>query len=151
LKEWAASLVPHQRYDMEERGFFAYPGTFTSSAQLVAALGHLQSDLATEPTQLAPGLLVTGALIDELRARGIRAAIVVPPLHPYAYEQVGATLDRADAVIRAFASSHGAELIDCRSSVGPADFRDLVHLSAAGALKHSRCIGGQVGAALAQH
>ncbi|HKC91674.1 MAG TPA: SGNH/GDSL hydrolase family protein [Candidatus Limnocylindria bacterium] len=145
LKEWAASLVPHQRYDMEQRGFFAYPGTFTSSAQLLAALGHLTSDLAAEPTQSAPGLSVTGELIDELRARGIAAAIVVPPLHPYAYEQVGATLERADAVIRAFATSHGAELIDCRTSVGPEDFRDLVHLSEAGALKQSRCIGRQIG------
>jgi len=73
-------------------------------------------------------------------------AIVVPPLHPYAYEQVGLYLDRADAVIREFAVAHGAELIDCRSSVGPTDFRDLVHLSESGALKHSRCIGGQLGA-----
>ncbi len=144
LKEWAASLVPHQRYDMAERGFFAYPGTFTSSAQLVAAVGHLVPDLATEPTPTAPGLTVTGELIDDLRGRGIDVAIVVPPLHPFAYEQVGTYLDRADAVVRAFAVAHGATLIDCRASVGPADFRDLVHLGEAGALKQSRCIGEQL-------
>jgi hypothetical protein len=146
LKEWLASLVPQQRYDLAERGFFAYPGTFTSSAQLVAAAGHLAPDIATQPSVSSPGLTVTGDLIDELRARGVAVAIVVPPLHPFAYQQSGAYLDRADAIIREFAVAHGADLIDCRASVGPSDFRDLVHLNESGAVKQSRCIGGQLGA-----
>lgn len=145
LKEWLASWVPGHAYDMTKRGFYPYPGSFTSPAQLGAALAKLDPDASTELSSSAPGLAVTRELIDELRARGIRVAIVLPPLHPFAYEQRGPYLDRANAIITEFAAAEGAAVLDCRGSVGPSDFRDLVHLGETGAIKFSRCLGDQLG------
>lgn len=145
VKEWLASWVPQHAYDMAKRGFYPYPGSFTSPAQLVAALAKLDPDASTELSSSAPGLAVTGELIDGLRARGISVAIVLPPLHPFAYQERGPYLERADAMITAFAASKGAVVLDCRASVGPSDFRDLVHLGEAGAIKFSRCLGDRIG------
>jgi hypothetical protein len=86
----------------------------------------------------------------ELRARGIAVAFVHPPIHPAAYEQNGEFLTRGEAAVRELAASEDVVLIDCRAAVTPDDFRDLLHLRAAGATKHSRCVGDAVRALAAR-
>ena len=83
-------------------------------------------------------------IIADIRARGIAVAILVPPFHPAAYDQAGAFLENANVAIGEFARNEHVPVIDCRSVVTAADFRDLDHLQAAGAAKHSRCVGDQL-------
>jgi len=143
LKEWLSSLAPGQRYDEALLGYYVAPGSANSSTRLAAELGRLFGGLG-QPTPSAPGALVIGSLINELRARDIAVAIFEPPLHPAAYGQVGGYLEGADAAVREFANQHRVPLIDCRAAVSSADFRDAVHLVESGARKHSLCVGNQI-------
>ncbi len=143
IKEWLASLVPGQRYDEALRGLWIPPGSATSPVQL-AAVGQDVLGGVKEPTPNAPGAIATLSLVDELRAQGIAVAMLVPPLHPAAYEQAAPYLDRADAVVRELAVKHSIPIIDCRSAVSAEDFRDFDHLIHAGAEKHSTCVGDQI-------
>jgi hypothetical protein len=147
VKEWAGSAVPQQRYDESLRGLYVPPGSASSPAQLAAAAEYVFRDLS-EPTTQSQGATVFDALIADLRARGIAVAILLPPLHPAAYDHAGPYLDRADALLREFASGRGAALIDCRAAVSAADFRDLDHLLQAGAMKQSTCVGRRLQALL---
>jgi hypothetical protein len=143
VKEWLRSLVPSQRYDEARSGYYLAPGSATSPAQLLSGLNAIFTDV-TEPSDTAPGAAVVASLIAELRARGIAVAIFVPPLHPFAYEHVGPYLERGDAAVKAFAAAHGVPLIDCRSVIALADYRDAYHVLASGAMKQSRCVGEQL-------
>lgn len=143
LKEWLGSLAPGQRYDESLLGYWVAAGSIDSYARLSATAGRLFEDVG-EPTSSAPAAEVIGSLIDELRARDIAVAIMVPPLHPTAYEQGATYLERAESAIRALAGQHRVPVVDCRAAVSPADFRDVTHLLEAGAEKHSACIGQQL-------
>jgi hypothetical protein len=140
LKEWVGSLAPGQRYDESLRGYWVAAGHANSYDRLVATAGRLFAGVG-EPTVSAPGAIVLASLIDELRARGIAVAILVPPLHSTAYEQAGPYLERADATVHELARQRGIPIIDCRASISPTDFRDVTHLVASGAEKHSVCVG----------
>jgi hypothetical protein len=143
LKEWVGSMAPGQRYDETLRGYWVAAGLANSYDRLVATASRLFADVG-EPTTSASGAIVVGSLIDELRARGIAVAILVPPLHSTAYERAGPYLERADAAVRELAGQRGIPVIDCRASVSPTDFRDVTHLVASGAEKHSVCVGEQL-------
>jgi hypothetical protein len=87
---------------------------------------------------------VIRSLVEDLRARGIAVAFLVPPLHATAFEEAGPYLAHADVAIRELADQSGVPLIDCRAVVSPADFRDVTHLMRPGAERHSRCVGERV-------
>jgi hypothetical protein len=142
LKEWVTSLVPGQRYDEGKLGLYAPGGSLLGAAQLIASASRINRNPADVPTLSGPWAPVMTALVQDLRARGVSVAILVPPLHPMAYDQAGPYLARADAVVREYAANLGLPLIDCRSTVSPGDFRDLIHLNTSGASKQSDCVGG---------
>jgi hypothetical protein len=144
IKEWIASLMPRQRYDEGQRGYYAVPGSATGASQLAAEVARMKNVHFGVPSTNAPGAAVIRALITYLRARGIAVAIIVPPLHPTAYELNGAFLERGDAAVRELAREEGVPVIDCRGALVPDDFRDLLHLRESGAVKQSRCVGGQL-------
>ncbi len=144
IKEWIASLMPQQRYDEGQRGYYAVPGSATTANQLAAEVARMKVVHPGVPSIDSPGVLVTRSLIANLRARGIVVAVLVPPLHPAAYVQNGAYLEGAEVVIRDLAREQGAPLIDCRSATSVDDFRDLLHLRESGALKLSTCVGEQI-------
>jgi hypothetical protein len=143
LKEWASALLPGQRYDEALLGYYVAPGSANSYARLVAQTERLFEDVG-QASPTAPGALVIRALVDDLRALGIAVAFLVPPLHSTALEHAGPYLDRADAAIRELADDDDVPVIDCRSTVTAADFRDVTHLVELGAEKHSRCVGERV-------
>ena len=143
LKEWLGSVAPGQRYDESLLGYWVAAGSLDSHARLIATASRLFEHVG-EPSTSAPAAVVTGSLIDELRARGIAVTILVPPLHPTAYDVGGPYLERAEVAIRALADQRSVPIIDCRASVSPADFRDVTHLLQAGAEKHSACVGQQL-------
>ena len=143
LKEWASALAPGQRYDEALLGYYVAPGSANSYARLMAQTGRLFEDVG-QASPTAPGALVIRALVDDLRARGITVAFLVPPLHTAAFEYAGAYLEQADAAIRDLAGERDVPVIDCRATVTAADFRDVTHLVEPGAEKHSRCVGEQV-------
>jgi hypothetical protein len=140
LTEWVGSLAPGQRYDEALLGYWVAAGSIDSHARLIATADRLFEDVGSASSS-APGALVIGSLIDDLRARGIAVVFLVPPLHPTAYEEAAPYLERAEVAIQELASQHGVPIVDCRSSVTPADFRDVTHLQKAGAEKHSACVG----------
>jgi hypothetical protein len=143
LREWLGSAAPGQRYDESLLGYWVAAGSLESHERLIATADRLFDDVGP-PSTSAPAAMVTGALIDELRARGIGVAILVPPLHPIAYERAGPYLERAEVAIRELASARRVPIIDCRASVSSGDFRDVTHLLQAGAEKHSACVGQQL-------
>lgn len=143
LKEWASALAPGQRYDEALLGYYVAPGIANSYARLAAQADRLFQDVhQASPT--APGAAVIRSLVDDLRARGIAVAFLVPPLHPTAAEHAGPYLQQADAAIRELSNDQGVPLVDCRATVTPADFRDVTHLVQPAAERHSRCVGEQV-------
>jgi hypothetical protein len=142
IKEWLGSLAPGQRYNESLLGYWVAAGSLDSHARLIATADRLFGPVG-EATLSAPGAVVIAALIDELRARGIAVAILLPPLHPTAYERGGPYLERAEVTIRELAARHSVPIVDCRASVVPSDFRDVTHLLEAGAQKHSTCVGQQ--------
>ena len=144
VKEWLQSLVPGQRYDEAKRGLYVPPGSATSPAALAAAMEHYFPDPTAQVAPSAPGATALGALIEELRGRGISVAVLLPPFHPAVREHAGPFLDRADAAIQQFLSGYGVSVIDCRGAVAATDFRDLAHLTEQGAAKHSLCVGEQI-------
>src|SRR6266516_5029690 len=144
IKEWLASLMPNERYDEAQRGYYAVPGSASGVTQLAAEVVRMKAVHPGDPTVSGPGAAVTRSLIAELRARGIAVAILVPPIHPAAYEQNGAFLERGDAAVRALAIEERVPVIDCRSAVSLDDFRDLLHLRESGAQKQSACVGDQL-------
>jgi hypothetical protein len=143
LWAWLGSLLPGQRYDESLRGFYVPAGSGTSATQLAATAGQLLGE-PREASSSAAGANVFGTLIDELRSRGTAVALFVPPLHPAARELAGPYLDRADVAIREFAQRYDVPLIDCRSTVSAADFRDLDHPIETGAVKQSQCVGANI-------
>ena len=143
LKEWASALTPDQRYDEALLGYYVAPGSANSYARLVAQTERLFEDVG-DPSPAAPGAIVIGSLVDDLRARGITVAFLVPPLHSAALERAGPYLERADAAIRELAAEHAVPVIDCRATVTAADFRDVTHLVESGAERHSGCVGEQI-------
>ena len=148
--EWLASLVPGNRYDESERGYHFVPGSLLNRAQLEKAAAGLDPGPSDPPSSTGPGAAVIASLITELRARGISAAILLPPLHPVAQELAGPYLERWEASVRDLASAQGASIVDCRTAAAPSDFRDLIHLNRSGAAKHSACIGA-ITTALVNH
>jgi hypothetical protein len=140
IKDWLRSLVPSQRYDESHRGYYLAPGSATSPAQLLSGLNAIFRD-ATQPSETSPGAAAVASLISALRARGIAVAIMVPPIHPFAYEHVGPYLEREELAIQAFVAAQRVSLIDCRSTIALADYRDAYHVLEAGAMKQSTCIG----------
>jgi hypothetical protein len=143
IKEWLRSLVPSQRYDESHRGYYLAPGSATSPAQLLSGLEAIFT-AATEPSENSPGAVAVASLISALRARGIAVAIMVPPIHPFAYEHVGPYLEREELAVRAFVAAQRVPLIDCRSTIALADYRDAYHVLETGAMKQSRCVGEQL-------
>ncbi|HKY52414.1 MAG TPA: hypothetical protein VJP45_14250 [Candidatus Limnocylindria bacterium] len=148
LKEWASALAPGQRYDETLLGYYVAPGSATSYARLAAQADRLFEDVDGASPE-APGAVVMRALVDELHARGITVAFLLPPLHPAAFEHAGPYLERADVALRELAGQRGVPIIDCRATVSGGDFRDVTHLLASGAAKHSGCVGEQLRAVLA--
>ena len=142
LKEWASALAG-QRYDEALLGYYVAPGIANSYARLAAQADRLFQDVR-QASPSAPGAAVIRSLVDDLRARGIAVAFLVPPLHPAAAEQAGPYLQHADAAIRELADEQDVPLIDCRATVSSADFRDVTHLIKPAAEKHSRCVGEQL-------
>ena len=143
LKEWASALAPGQRYDEGLLGYYVAPGSANSYARLAAQADRLFQDVH-QASSSAPGAAVIRSLVDDLRARGIAVAFLVPPLHPAASEHGGPYLEHADGAIRELADEQGVPLIDCRSTVSSADFRDVTHLVKPAAEKHSQCVGEQL-------
>ncbi len=143
LKEWVSALGPGQAYDETLRGYYVAPGSANSYARLLAQTERLFEDVG-EASPTAPGATVITALVDDLRARGITVAFLVPPLHSAALEHAGPYLERADAAIRELAGERDVPVIDCRATVTAADFRDVTHLVEPGAERHSRCVGEQI-------
>lgn len=143
IKESLTGLTPGQRYDESLLGYYVAPGAANSPARLAAAAQRLFQDVG-DPTSSAPGAIVIGSLIDELRARGIKVAIFTPPLPAIDYEEGGPFLERADAVIRQLAADRGVPIVDCRPTVAAGDFRDATHLLTSGAEKHSACVGEEL-------
>lgn len=143
LKEWASALTPDQRYDETLLGYYVAPGSANSYARLLAQTERLFEDVG-DASATAPGAMVIRALVDDLRARGITVAFLVPPLHSAALEHAGPYLDRADAAIRELAGERRVPVIDCRATVTAADFRDVTHLVEPGAERHSRCVGERI-------
>ena len=143
LKEWLSSLVPGQRYNESLLGYYVAPGSANSYARLVATADRLFGDLGTA-TSSAPGAVVIRSLVDDLRARGIAVAFLIPPIHPAAYDEAGPYLEGADAAIRELAAERGVPLIDCRATASAADFRDVTHLLEPAAERHSACVGAQL-------
>jgi len=140
VKEWFSALAPGQRYDESLLGYYVAPGSANSDARLVATADRLFADVGA-PTADAPGAKVIGSLVDDLRARGIAVAFLLPPLHPTAYEEAGPYLERADVAIRQLAGERAVPLIDCRASFSASDFRDVTHLLESAAERHSACVG----------
>jgi hypothetical protein len=140
LMEWASALAPSQRYNEALLGYYVAPGVANSSARLVAQADRLFED-AHDASSSGAGANVIRSLADDLLARGIAVAFLLPPLHPAAFERAPLYLPGADAAIRELAGERGVPIIDCRSTVSAADFRDLTHLVLAGAERHSRCVG----------
>ena len=143
VKEWFSALAPGQRYDESLLGYYVAPGSANSYARLVATADKLFADVGT-PTADAPGAAVIRSLVDDLRARGIAVAFLLPPLHPTAYEEAGPYLERADVAIRQLAGERAVPLIDCRASFSASDFRDVTHLLEPAAERHSACVGERV-------
>ena len=143
LKEWLSSLVPGQRYNESLLGYYVAPGSANSYARLVATADRLFADLGTA-TSSAPGAVVIRSLVDDLRARGIAVAFLIPPIHPAAYDEAGPYLEGADAAIRELAAERDVPLIDCRATASAADFRDVTHLLEPAAERHSACVGAQL-------
>ena len=143
VKEWFSALAPGQRYDESLLGYYVAPGSANSYARLVATADRLFADVGT-PTADAPGATVIRTLVDDLRARGIAVAFLLPPLHPTAYEEAGPYLDRAEGAIRELAGEKAVPLIDCRASFSASDFRDVTHLLEPAAERHSACVGERI-------
>ena len=141
VKEWLASLVPGQAYDVSQRGYYSVPGTLLSRSQLEAAAAVMDPDPTGTPIPDGAGAAVLAQLFSEIRARGIDLAIVVPPFHPAATELTGDYLPKAEVALRDFAAAQGVTVLDCRRTIAPSDFRDLYHLNRDGAAKYSSCIG----------
>jgi hypothetical protein len=143
LKEWASTFAPGQRYDETLRGYYVAAGSANSYARLVAQADRLFEDVG-QASSSAPGAVVIRTLVDDLRARGIEVAFLLPPLHAAAFEQAGPYLASADVALRELAAQSGVPLIDCRAAVSSADFRDVTHLVESGAERHSSCVGDQI-------
>jgi hypothetical protein len=146
VQEWLASFVPGHRYDDTERGYYFVPGSLLSRAQLETAAASLDLGPSDPPTASGPGASVIRSLLQDLRARGIAVAILIPPLHPAASELAGPYIERSDAALRELAASVAAPVIDCRSAPAAADFRDIGHLNRTGAAKFSSCVGSTISA-----
>src|SRR4029078_2830376 len=114
LKEWLSSLTPGQRYDESLLGYYVAPGAANTEERLVATAERMFSDVGA-PSSAAPGALVIRSLVDDLRARGIAVAFLLPPLHPAAYSEAGAYVGAAQVAIRELASAQAVPLIACRA------------------------------------
>src|SRR5688500_19657851 len=143
LKEWVSALAPGQRYDEAQLGYYVAQGSANSYARLVAQAERLFADVGQPSSSAAPAQAIR-SLIDDLRSRGITVALLVPPLHPTAYEHAGSYLERAGVALQELALERAVPLIDCRATVTANDFRDVTHLVEAGAERHSRCVGEQL-------
>jgi hypothetical protein len=84
---------------------------------------------------------VIRSLVDDLRARGIAVAFLIPPLHPAAYTEAGTYLAGAEIAIHELATATGVPLVDCRAVASASDFRDVTHLLEPAAERHSACVG----------
>jgi hypothetical protein len=143
LKEWVSAFAPSQRYDESLLGYWVAPGSANSYARVVAAADRLFANVG-DATMSAPGATAIGSLLDELRARGIRPVVLLPPLHPASYEIAGPYLREAEAAIRELAAAHRVPLVDCRAVVDGSDFRDATHILPEAVDRHSRCVGEQL-------
>jgi hypothetical protein len=143
LKEWASALGPGLAYDETLRGYYVAPGSANSYTRLLAQTERLFEDVG-DASSTAPGAMVIRTLVDDLRARGMTVAFLVPPLHSAALEHAGPYLERADVAIRELAREREVPVIDCRATVTAADFRDVTHLVEPGAERHSRCVGEHI-------
>ena len=140
LKEWLSSLMPGQRYDETLLGYYVAPGAANTEERLVATAGRLFTGVGA-PSASAPGAVVIRSLVEDLRARGIAVAFLLPPLHPAAYSEAGAYLAGAEVAIRELATEQSVPLIDCRAVASASDFRDVTHLLEPAAERHSACVG----------
>lgn len=143
LKEWVSALAPGQRYDEALLGYYVARGSANSYARLAAQADRLFADVG-QASSSAPGAMALRSLVDDLRARGIAVAFLVPPLHSTAYEHAGPYLERAGVALQELAAESGVPLIDCRTTVAAGDFRDVTHLFESGAERHSRCVGERI-------
>jgi hypothetical protein len=141
LKDAVSSFLPRQKYDESQRGFFVPPGDASAAAQLDAGIARMKAGISTFPSLASQGARELGRLMLELRDAGMTVVIVPPPLHPAGQASAPQYLAQADAATRALAQSNQATFLDCRDAVGADDFRDLDHLSVAGATKFSLCVG----------
>ena len=84
-------------------------------------------------------------LIADLRRRGIRVVLLVPPLHPEFQDDVRAEIGVFRAAIAKLAEEQGVMLIDATRprdvNLDDDHFRDVVHLDEDGSEKLSRYIG----------
>jgi hypothetical protein len=87
-------------------------------------------------------------LLADLRARGIRAIVLAPPLHPEFEDRVRREVDRFQATTRQIATENGATFVDFtepgEAGVKASDFLDVVHLNQPGATRLSRHLGGVI-------
>jgi hypothetical protein len=143
IKEWFSAFAPGQRYDESLLGYWVAPGSANSSSRVAALAGRLFANVGDAEAS-APGAQVIASLVDELHARGIKAVFLIPPLHPASYEIAGPYLRAAEAAIADVAAQHQVPMIDCRSAVDAADFRDATHILPTAAERHSRCVGQQL-------
>ncbi len=141
IKESFASMLPRQAYDEARRGSYIPAGTALSPRQLAAGVARIVESFPTRPSATAAGARELTRLIGDLRGRGIEVVVLIPPLHPAALDGAGEYLVQAEGVTIELTRASGASLIDCRAAVSRDDFRDIDHLSEAGAAKFSRCIG----------
>jgi len=141
FKEFLNSLLPGQRYDESKRGLLAPPGAANSPSQLSTQAEHLKALMPGAPSLEAPSAQALVSALRDVRARGMKVVIMLPPVHPVADAAAPPYLAAANSVIHDIAKVADAEVMDCRDAVDASDFRDLTHLNPTGAAKFSRCVG----------
>src|SRR5438105_209670 len=135
VKEWFSALAPGQRYDESLLGYWVAPGSANSYSRVVALAGRLFTDVGDASTSAA-GAQVVASMVGELRARGIDTVFLLPPLNPADYDVAGPYLRAAEAAIRDLAAQQQVPIVDCRSVVDAADFRDATHVFPSAAERH---------------
>src|SRR5207302_4186329 len=140
LTEWVSALAPGQRYDESLRGYWVAPGSANSYSRVLALASRLFEGVG-EASPTAPGATAVASLVEELQARGTKVVFLLPPLHPADYELAGPYLSAADVAIRDLAARQAVPIVDCRSAVDAADFRDATHILPSAVERHSRCVG----------
>jgi hypothetical protein len=88
-------------------------------------------------------MAVFRGLLDDVRRRGIRAVVTVPPLHPVALRLVEPEVSRFLTVVTDVSLAAGARVEDFTRPhwIDETDFADNVHLNEQGARKLSRHLG----------